>query len=98
MAILLVAGCGTKAEQPVVEACLREARAKLGDHPDAQIDEESLRAAVKRNPDGTWEVGGVVWFERGMQNERRQTITCHARNADDGKGTPEVTLLQFLWD
>ena len=95
-AAVLFAGCGVKPEQRVVDVCLRDAQAKLGDQ-DAQIDEESMRAAVTHKADGTWEVGGFVWFERGMQNERKQTIVCQARNADAGQSDPEVTLLQFLW-
>ena len=96
LVVVLFAGCGVKPEQRVVDVCLRDAKAKLGNQ-DAEIDEKSMRASVTHKPDGTWEVGGFVWFERGMQNERKQTIVCHARDADAGKSEPEVTLLQFLW-
>lgn len=96
MVVALLAGCGEKPEQRVADVCLREAKAKLGEQ-DAEIDEKSMRAAVTRKTDGSWEVGGFVWFERGMQSERKQTIVCHARDVDAGKSEPEVTLLQFLW-
>lgn len=96
IAVVLLAGCGVKPEQRVVDVCLRDAKAKLGNQ-DADIDEQSMRAAVTHKADGTWEVGGFVWFERGMQSERKQTIICRARDADAGKSEPEVTLLQFLW-
>ncbi len=89
-------GCGSDPADPVVAVCLKAAQEKLND-PHAQIDEESMRAAVTKKADGTWEVGGDVWFERGMQGERKQTIACHARASDNGKGEPQVTLLQFLW-
>lgn len=89
-------GCGSAPAEPVVAVCLKAAQDKLND-PHAQIDEDSMRAAVTKKDDGTWEVGGIVWFERGMQGERKQTIACHARAADNGEGDPQVTLLQFLW-
>lgn len=94
--VALLAGCAEKPEQKVVDVCLRDAKAKLGDQ-DAEIDEKSMRAAVTRKTDGTWEVGGFVWFERGMQSERKLTIVCYARDGDAGNLEPEVTLLQFLW-
>ncbi len=96
LAVVLCAGCGVKPEQRVVDVCLRDAKAKLGEQ-NAEIDEKSMRASVAHKPDGTWEVGGFVVFEPGMQSERKQTIVCHARDADTGKSEPEVTLLQFLW-
>ena len=96
MAAMFLAGCADKPEQRVVDVCLRDVKSKIGDQ-DAEIDEESMRAAVTRKGDGTWEVGGFVWFERGMQGERKQTIVCHARDADGGAGEPQVTLLQILW-
>lgn len=96
LAIALLTGCAAKPEDRVFEVCLKAAQEKLGDQ-DAEIDEKSMKAAVTHNEDGTWEVGGFVWFERGMANERKQTLVCQARDADGGKGEPEVTLLQFLW-
>lgn len=93
---VLGVGCGGDPLDPVVSVCLKAAKDKLND-PHAQIDEESMRTSVVKKDDGTWEVGGIVWFERGLQGERKQTIACHARAADSGKGEPQVTLLQFLW-
>lgn len=95
-AIALLSGCGAKPEDRVFGVCLKAAQEKLGDQ-DAEIDEKSMQTSVTRKDDGTWEVGGFVVFERGMANERKQTILCQARDADGGKGEPEVILLQFLW-
>lgn len=93
---ILGVGCGGDPVDPVVSVCLKAAQDKLND-PNAQIDEESMSNSVVTKVDGTWEVGGDVWFERGLQGERKQTIACHARAADNGMGEPQVTLLQFLW-
>ncbi len=96
LTVAMLSGCGAKPEDRMFDVCLRAAQEKLGTE-DAEIDEKSMQAAVNRKDDGTWEVGGFVVFERGMANERKQTIVCHARDPDGGKGDPEVTLLQFLW-
>ncbi len=96
LAIATLAGCASKADQALIDVCARAAQEKIGDQ-NAEIDLESMRAAVARDPDGSWQVGGEVWFERGMHSERKQTIVCRGRDAADGKGEPEVTLLQFLW-
>ena len=92
----MLSGCGDKPEDRVFAVCLKAAQEKLGSE-NAEIDEKSMLAAVNRKDNGTWEVGGFVIFERGMADERKLTIACHARDPDDGKGDPEVTLLQFLW-
>lgn len=76
-------------------ACDAYAKSQLGDKT-YSLDKAALAKSMTASPDGSMQLKGPILVEPGTNAESKQSLECSVRFAD-GKDTPDVLKMQFIW-
>ncbi len=88
------AGGGSKGDL-AAQACDAYAKGQLDGKP-YQLDLAALAASMKDDGSGLMLLVSPIVIQPGHQSESKQSLECQVRFSD-GKPTPDVTRLQFIW-
>jgi hypothetical protein len=94
----LLAGCGGSAggqADAAANACEAYAKSQLGDKT-YTLDKAVLAKSMVVAADGSNQLKGPIVVDPGTAGESKQTLECSVRFVD-GKDTPDVLKMQFIW-
>jgi hypothetical protein len=97
-ATALLVGCGGGGggqAAAAASACEAYAKNQLGDKT-YQLDTAALAKSMTSGADGSLQLRGPITIEPGTSGESKQTLECAVRFTD-GKDTPDVLKMQFIW-
>jgi hypothetical protein len=97
-ATALLVGCGGSAggkAEAAANACDTYAKSQLGDKT-YSLDKAALAKSMTPASDGSMQLKGPIVVEPGTSAESKQSLECAVRFVE-GKDTPDVLKMQFIW-
>ncbi|OGT60736.1 MAG: hypothetical protein A3E01_07465 [Gammaproteobacteria bacterium RIFCSPHIGHO2_12_FULL_63_22] len=89
------AGGGGSKNELAATACDAYAKGQLEDKT-YQLDHAELAKSMADAGDGASLLRGPITIEPGLASESKQTLECRVRFVE-GKDTPDVINMQFIW-